>query len=188
MASIRRSSRIKSHLNSKCQLPSRNSVHLWSFLGQHNKDFHKQSWAFLPLCKGCSGRSLQVWCCCCGRAIDFRVLNRGEQPQVCGCTQCLKEFKRTSCKPPLPWVVYSWQYAGTTHRHYSIPWSSTNSRCFQSSATTIFKNPLNNWRLTSYSCTTFGCLTFLRIVISLLILSRSAWSLIFSFSKILMAT
>jgi hypothetical protein len=47
---------------------------------------------------------------------------------------------------------------------------------------------LNNWRLTSYSCTTFGCLTFLRIVISLLILSRSAWSLIFSFSKILMAT
>ena len=139
MASIRRSSRTKSHLNSKCQLPIRNSVHLWSFLGQHNKDFHKQSWAFLPLCKGCSGRSLQVWCCCCGRAIDFRVLNRGEQPQVCGCTQCLKEFKRTSCKPPLPWVVYSWQYAGTTHRHYSIPWSSTNSRCFQSSAERAWK-------------------------------------------------
>lgn len=44
------------------------------------------------------------------------------------------------------------------------------------------------WLLTSYSWMTLGCLTILRIWISLVTLSTSDWSLILSFSRILIAT
>ena len=43
-------------------------------------------------------------------------------------------------------------------------------------------------QLTSYSWITFGWRTFFKILISLVILSTSFWSLIFSFSRILTAT
>ena len=91
----------------------------------------------------------------------------------------------TFCKLPPLWVFCFLQCARKAHHQNNTPLSGINNHCSRSSTSSLITN---SQRLTSYNWTTFGCLTFFRMVISLLILSRSAWSLIFSFSRILIAT
>ena len=91
----------------------------------------------------------------------------------------------TFCKLPPLWVFYFWQCARKARHQNNTPLSGISNHCFRSSTSSLITTLQI---LTSYSWTTFGCLTFFRIVISLFILSRSAWSLIFSFSRILIAT
>ena len=171
--------------NSRCLPQARSNARHESSLEQHSTGFHMQSLTFSPLCRGCWVQNLQVWYCYCGPAKGSLVSGLCERHQAYGYTQFPKGSMHTFYRLPLLSDAYFWQCAGIAHHLNNTPLSGINNRCSQSSkAITIITHTL----LTSYSWTTFGCLTFFKIVISLFILSRSAWSLIFSFSRIFMAT
>ena len=156
---------------------------------QHSKESRKLSWASHSSRTYLTVRNLRFWACYHSPAGDSLASSPYGKHRFCGGIQYLKRVPSRTSQPAFRWAVYFGQWSRKVRRCYSAPWSwITLSRSQWSKKNRSESYAEYGMPLTSYSWITLGCLTFLRILISRVILSTSFWSWIFSFSRILTAT